>query len=201
MIFDFDGTIVNNLNFIIKLIDQKLKPRGVDIYSYSLEELRQTGVKKFIKKAKISKIELLWMLKDFKKEIRKADDSPLVIGIADVLLELSKKYTLLIYSSNTKNAINAYLKKNNLDHYFGGTFIDDSYFGKEVGLKKIIKNLKTDPGQCVYIGDESRDIEAAQKAGMISIAVTWGFEGDKLLLSINPDYLISTPEDLLKIKI
>ena len=31
------------------------------------------------------------------------------------------------------------------------------------------------PGQCVYVGDDQRDIQAAQAAGMPSVAALWGY--------------------------
>jgi len=35
--------------------------------------------------------------------------------------------------------------------------------------------LKLAPGNCCYVGDDLRDIQAARAAGMRSIAVTWGY--------------------------
>ena len=36
------------------------------------------------------------------------------------------------------------------------------------------------PGQCIYVGDDERDIQAARAAGMASVAALWGYrlEGD-----------------------
>jgi phosphoglycolate phosphatase len=39
------------------------------------------------------------------------------------------------------------------------------------------RRLKTAPQHCVYIGDDKRDIEAGQAAGMPSLAATWGYMG------------------------
>ena len=35
-----------------------------------------------------------------------------------------------------------------------------------------------EPGQCVYVGDDQRDVEAARAAGMPSIAALWGYRQD-----------------------
>ncbi|ART79048.1 HAD family hydrolase [Oceanisphaera avium] len=37
------------------------------------------------------------------------------------------------------------------------------------------EQLSLAPGQCVYIGDHKRDIEAGRAAGMTTIAATWGY--------------------------
>lgn len=79
---------------------------------------------------------------------------------------------------------------------FDGTIVDnlDSVFAP---LKKIIKELKINPGEVAYIGDEARDIEAAKKAGILAVAVTWGFEGEIPLRNEDPDYLLHKPKELL----
>ena len=37
------------------------------------------------------------------------------------------------------------------------------------------RQMDIDPGQCVYVGDHPRDIEAGQRAGMPTVAVAWGY--------------------------
>ena len=49
------------------------------------------------------------------------------------------------------------------------------------------------------IGDEARDIKASKKSGIKSIAVTWGFQDEATLRRLNPDFIVKTPEDILKI--
>lgn len=52
--------------------------------------------------------------------------------------------------------------------------------------------------QCVYLGDDLRDIEAAHAAGMASIAVRWGYLGDNVKLeSWGADAVIEEPLDAL----
>jgi 2-phosphoglycolate phosphatase len=38
--------------------------------------------------------------------------------------------------------------------------------------------LRLSPSDCVYVGDDKRDIDAARAAGMYSIAVGWGYFGE-----------------------
>jgi len=49
----------------------------------------------------------------------------------------------------------------------------------------------------IYIGDEIRDVHAAQKAGVESGTVTWGFNSQELLSSANPDHIWGKPEEIL----
>ncbi|MDB5815567.1 MAG: gph [Rhodocyclales bacterium] len=54
------------------------------------------------------------------------------------------------------------------------------------------------PGQCVYLGDDERDIVAARAAGMPAIATRWGYIGtDKLIEDWGADLIIDQPLDLM----
>ncbi len=42
----------------------------------------------------------------------------------------------------------------------------------------------------IYVGDETRDITAAQKSQVQVVAVAWGFNSPQILSQFNPDHLI-----------
>lgn len=54
------------------------------------------------------------------------------------------------------------------------------------------------PSQCVYVGDDRRDIESARAAGMPSIAARWGYrmDGDEPA-DWNADTMVELPHELL----
>jgi len=54
--------------------------------------------------------------------------------------------------------------------------------------------LRLAPADCVYLGDDQRDMQAAQAAGMRSVAVGWGY-GENLE-RWNADAVIARPMDL-----
>jgi len=54
------------------------------------------------------------------------------------------------------------------------------------------------PAKCIYIGDDERDIKAAQGAGMDSVVALYGYLGDGQPPELwNSTYLIRTPGELL----
>ena len=55
--------------------------------------------------------------------------------------------------------------------------------------------LELSPQECIYVGDDLRDMLAAHAAGMRSIAAAWGY-GDALE-SWNADRIIAQPTDLI----
>ncbi|MEO6985033.1 MAG: HAD-IA family hydrolase [Paralcaligenes sp.] len=53
------------------------------------------------------------------------------------------------------------------------------------------------PAQCVYVGDDERDIMAGRAAGMRTIAAAYGYCGDNLAVSSwNADAIAQTPQDI-----
>ncbi len=56
------------------------------------------------------------------------------------------------------------------------------------------------PTQCIYVGDDLRDIQAAHAAGMPAVAAGWGYLGDGGDASRwGADALIDTPAELLEL--
>jgi phosphoglycolate phosphatase len=44
-------------------------------------------------------------------------------------------------------------------------------------LLEAARRLKVQPDQCVYVGDDERDIVAGRAAGMLTVAATYGYLG------------------------
>lgn len=47
-------------------------------------------------------------------------------------------------------------------------------------LLEAARRLGVDPGGCIYVGDDERDIEAGRAAGMRTVAATYGYLGNQL---------------------
>jgi len=54
-----------------------------------------------------------------------------------------------------------------------------------------------DPGKAIFIGDSIYDVQSGKAAGTLTAAVLWGAATEATLRDQNPDFLISSPEDLL----
>lgn len=56
------------------------------------------------------------------------------------------------------------------------------------------------PERCAYVGDDERDIVAGRAAGMMTVAVRWGYHGDCAPIeSWNADHIVDAPSELLKL--
>lgn len=197
IIFDFDGTIADSLGTILDyanelLIRQNLKP-------VTKKELRTKGVKGILTSRKISKLRLYYYIFVARRnEIKHIDQVQLFPDLDIQLKKLAKNNRLGIITSSAKNAVNKILEENKLASYFDFVQSEFGLFNKHQKIKKAINWYHLDAQQTFYIGDETRDIEAAKKAGVRSIGVTWGFEGEKLIRKAKPDVVVYKPEELVK---
>ncbi len=121
-----------------------------------------------------------------------------VAGMERTLHDLKKKgYRLGILSSNSQENVQDFVRQHNLEVF---DFIASGVkiFGKSGALYICMKNNQLDPKQVAYVGDEIRDVKAAHKVKIKSVAVTWGLNSKELLSKYNPDFLIDKPEELVK---
>lgn len=66
-------------------------------------------------------------------------------------------------------------------------------------LLEAARRLELDPSQCVYVGDDERDILAARAAGMYSVAACYGYLGAKAdTAEWGADVEIKSPTQLLQ---
>jgi phosphoglycolate phosphatase len=72
-------------------------------------------------------------------------------------------------------------------------------FGKRRALARARKAEGMRRNEVLFIGDEVRDVEAAQAAGVDVAAVTWGFNSRVALAKCDPTYVVDSPEELLQL--
>lgn len=197
LVFDFDGTIVDNFGLVSQLVHQFFDKEGIK-FTKSDKEFRQLGVQAAMKELKISKVTLLRMVFTIKNQIRQrlfqCHPHAAVKKIPPLLHQSTR---LFILSTNKRDNIEKYLTQYGMIGYFDEIVEDHSYFGKASGLERIQRVHHVDPRDMYYVGDESRDVDAARKAGCLSVAALWGFEGEKVLRAARPDFIIRQPKDLL----
>ena len=67
-------------------------------------------------------------------------------------------------------------------------------------LLEAARRIGVSAADCVYVGDDLRDVQAGRAAGMTTVAVQWGYLGDgEAIEAWGADHLVQTPADLLKL--
>lgn len=209
IIFDFDGTIANTFQAVLRIGDklsielgygELRKKFGFEkITKEKIEKLRNKRPQDLIKEYKFPIMKIPFIVKRGREELNKQIQFLKPIkGVRDDILKLNKDgYEMGILTSNSEENVKKFLKKNKLD-FFGFIYSGSSIFGKYRVIKILMKKQNLRQEEVVYVGDETRDIEAAKKAKVKIISVTWGFNSKKILEKQKPDFLISRPSELIK---
>jgi phosphoglycolate phosphatase len=199
LIFDFDGTIADSHPSLIECINE-LAPK----YSYkplkNVDALRGKDSMTILKKDLGLSIFSFWgyknkiisLMHEKMKTIKPFD------GIKASLEKLSKEYKLAILTSTDKEDVEMVLKNGSITT-INPIFSDFSIFGKHWVIQRFLKKEKLNKDEVLFIGDETRDIEACRKAGVKVAAAAWGLNTKEFLEKQKPDFLFEKPKDLIKL--
>ena len=199
LIFDLDGTIVDSWEEIAIVFSKVCKRHGIDLDLSRLKMAVGYPLRTVIEKA------MRFYDESLEREIRNEFYSlnPRKIRIypkVDKILQYPSKKAVLT-SKRRKGALRD-LKLLGIYHYFSAVVTVEDISNPKPhpeGIWKIMKMLGHGSKDTYFIGDTEADILTAKNAGVTSIAVTWGFRTRKFLEKYEPDYIVDSPEDILKI--
>ncbi|STX50789.1 HAD-superfamily hydrolase [Legionella busanensis] len=196
--FDFDGTIADTMKQYIYLYNEfakKNKKPVISVYDYL--KLRNSSFNEVRKKLGYNLLETFYIAKKLKKQLYAAPFSiKIVPGIIDIINEMHKRnFLIYIVSSNTKKNIQKILVAHGINHIeeIISTFRG---FNKTYFIKKYLKKHK-DYLHAFLISDEYKDIRAANKLDIISLAVTWGANNFNQIHDVTPNFIINHPSQIL----
>jgi phosphoglycolate phosphatase-like HAD superfamily hydrolase len=160
--------------------------------------LRDLSAKEVIRFLGISSWTLPFLIKKLRQnvQIRILELMP-VQGMPKIIQGLKDQGILMgILTSNSEENVRSWLRMHNLN-LFDFIYTGNNLFGKDKHLKVITKKIaNASQINIYYVGDEVRDIEAARQAQLKGIAVTWGYNSQKILLTASPDHLCTKTKDL-----
>lgn len=112
------------------------------------------------------------------------------------LTKLSKEYILGIISSSWEYILQGYLKNNNLSNHFSFVYGKETSFSKLEKFNIAMKKFKLNKSEIVFVTDTLGDILEANKIGVKTIAVDFGFHERWRLEKGNPYKIVSSFEEL-----
>lgn len=200
VIFDFDGTIADSLSVGLRIGNRLAREFGFEpITTEKLRRWQNLSSQQILKEVRIPFFRLPRILHRFKAEMNQ--EVPLlkpIPGMREALLALKKAgYRLGIVSSNSEANVRGFLRAQHLEGAFDFVVSCRRILGKNKALRRLLRQYDLPPESVFYVGDETRDVEAAQKTGVRSIAVTWGFNSGEVLHSHRPDFLLRCPQELV----
>ena len=210
LIFDLDGTVADTLYSIMEAVNMCMEHYGFQLKTY--QEVRAavgSGAKNLIMKT---------MPAEYAKDPERAEEiyryfqkcydqtydhiEGCYAGMKEAMLELcARGYTLAVLSNKpdayVKGIIYSLFDKKTVPLAMGETSLPKK--PDPTSAWYIAERLGFDMSECAFIGDSDVDIRTAKNAKMRSVAVSWGFREREALVSLDPDFIIDTPNGLVEI--
>lgn len=199
IIFDLDGTIANSFDFVADFLAKEA--RKAPLSAPDKEQLRGRSMAAMGRQLGISWLRLPSLFYRGRKAMRRsiAHVKPFA-EMPEIIAKLhAEGHELFIVSSNSVHNVRKFLHHYQLHTYFLQIYGSIGLFSKAPTLRKLLKDHKFDVSQCVYIGDELRDVESARSINMRVIAVGWGFAQNDDLKARKPTKLVHTPAELFSV--
>lgn len=197
-LFDFDGTLADSLDWFLGIFDQV-----ADRYGYrrlapgDRERLSGLDTRAILRDLRIP----AWKLPLIARHVRKLaasdiDKIHLYTGVATMLAALEAGgVRVAVVSSNAEANIRHVLgpASAHVTHFACGAGL----FGKPAKIRAVLRATRTDPRSALLVGDEARDIAAAEAVGTGSAAVAWGYADATYLRSLSPTLFFERVEDIV----
>lgn len=199
IIFDFDGTLADVSNVVRKVYGEMALTRGwPPLTDREYKKLRKGSITGAVRWVGVKPWQIPGLLREGRELLKKHSGEIELFSGVDRLIRLLHKsgFSLYVLSSNSEGTVRSVLKKNNISNIH--ILRRPSLFGKHKSIKRLVGRQNYDKSRVWMIGDELRDIEGAKKAGVKSIAVSWGLQDISLLKQAGPDYVAKKPADILK---
>lgn len=199
VIFDLDGTLIDTKTFIIDALNKcSIDFHYDDLNEEDIRALRNSRSVDFLRTLHISFWKAPFLIRKIQNMLsRKIESMELVDGLPETLIALKKKGCILaVITSNSQRNMELFFNKYK-NTYFDTKRSNVFVFGKHRAIKRLAKENGVALKDTYYVGDETRDIEAAKSVGAKTIAVTWGFNTEHILRMMDPFCLAYEPAQIV----
>lgn len=201
IVFDFDGTIADTLSVVIRIANKFAEHYGYRKIPLSdIPKIREKKPSEVLRHLGISIFKLPIVVRKIRFEMNKEIVRlQTAVDLRNTLIALKEHDCVLgILTTNSRENVMEFLKNNDLQ-LFDFVYSGRAVYGKGRLLKKLMKDKTIPHENPIYVGDEIRDVEAAKKAGVKVIGVSWGYNTRSALQKANPDHIVENPEELQEI--
>ena len=209
VIFDFDGTVTDTGEGILKSLQYSFEQMGHEVPDLS-------DLKKFIGPPihysyvnfyGIDESEVEQYIKKYRERYRKIGIYECFVydGMLETLKPLRENGVKLgIASSKPIKLVYDVMEYLRLTEYFdavvGTQFDDSNHPGKtDLVLQSMEKLGDKDKKRTLMVGDRFFDIDGAAGAGVDSVGVTYGYGSREEFMEHNATYIVDSPKDILNI--
>lgn len=200
LIFDFDGTLADTIGTGIGIYNDIAPGYGLkQVTADEVREMRKLNTRALLGQLGISSLMAVKLGARIRKILHERMDTvEMIPGAREAVAELHREgYRLGIITSNSADNVRSVLRRFGLLDCFLFIEAGVSLFGKAHRILNALRKVGVDASFAMYVGDETRDMEAARKSRVGSLAVCWGTNGRDAMEIEGPDYCIDDPAELI----
>ena len=199
LIFDFDGTIADTFDAGVMILNKLAGEFGFrPLHPTDLEKARDMRTHQLVRFLGIPTRKMSRIARRGSEELHCCIHSiqPLP-GMPEALRELhALGYCLGIVTSNTEVNVQIFLRSHGLE-LFDFIRCSSKLLGKARMIRSVIRKQHVPAAEILFVGDETRDIEACKKVGVRIAAVTWGYNSRRSLEAMRPEFVFEDAKELV----
>jgi len=198
VIFDFDGTLADSSAWFREVFGDVAKRFGFrNPEPREIDELRGQSSREIVRRLGVP----AWKLPLIARHVRRlamenTHRIALFPGIEAMLDMLhARGIHIGIVSSNAEETIRRVIGPrlaDSIDYFECGA----AMFGKARRLRRVLKRCGIPASEAIFIGDETRDVEAARQAGVAAAVALWGYAAPAAFEGLAPLTLFPTVEEM-----
>ncbi|WP_373046888.1 HAD hydrolase-like protein [Vulgatibacter sp.] len=197
-VFDFDGTLADTAGWFFEVLGevaQRYRFRQLD--AAALERLRGADNRTIIREMRVPFWKMPFIVRHMRAlATRDVEKITLFPDVHEMLAHLREHgVQVAIVSSNAEVNIRRTLGTRSA-HLVARYACGASMFGKPAKLRQVLRETGIPGAEAIYVGDETRDVDAARTVGMQAGVVSWGFIHVERLRALEPDECFATVAEL-----
>lgn len=198
IIFDWSGVINDNLITVHNSVNLIFKKYGVK--KISLEEFKKEWEQpymifynKYIPHLS-HKEEVASYIEAHKASIIQFPAKPYSYIQTTLNKFKNAKINMVVISGDPKENLLNDIKKFGLERFFKE--INADVHNKVEIIEEVIKRNNFNPEETIFIGDTTHEIETGKLVKIKTAGVTWGFQNEDKIKSVNPDFVFHNLEEM-----
>ena len=200
IIFDFDGTLVNTLDLIEKLMLEAAPRYNLAIPSTEIQaKARNEPTRQARKTLGLSHYQAFRLVRYGRRHMKtRLAEIPANPAMGKALAQIhcaaqAHNAQLCVLTSNSTRAVKQRLSHNGWADYFVHIKGDVRLMGKPRAMRKLARRSG---GPVLSVGDDLRDAAAARKTGSTFLAVGWGHHTLEQLKIAGAYYCAKSPQNM-----
>ena len=204
ILFDYDGVLADTLEDLLQFGQEACNQLGVQhtVTKHDLSSLEVMSFSTYGQACQVPERLIDEFVRICLNRFAEKNTPPAIFqGMGSVVRDLSTLHKIAIVTTNSSQNVNSFLQEHKLDDSVHAVYGVDTPGSKAQKIAMARERLLENPahGSEFMVGDSLSDILAAKEAGVTSIAVTWGHQSLDTLLRGNPDMVVHSPSDLMKV--